>query len=125
MSNRLIEINERLRQVYALIAELDTEYQGKIKGEVYAKRVQQLREKRESLMHKAYSLGTGHSICLVKGKRRRPNRKNPALTTVVNFQVAFVGITEEELPHLLKFRIKGNIISYDVHFIKSGDLIEI
>lgn len=123
MSNRLIDINTKMQQIYISIAELEKEYEGKIKGEVYRKRKLLLKDKKEYLVKKAKSIGCGYNVCFIKGKRRRPNKRNPTISTLVDFTLVFVGVDRKELPYLLEYKYK-NIISYEVQFLTSGEIIE-
>ena len=122
--NRFNEINMSLKRVYALLAELEKNYQTSFKGSNYYKRKEQLEQKRDHLIKRAKMLGGGNSICIIRGKRRRPQKKNPSLSTVCAFELYLVGVSKEEVPYILELHAK-NSISYSVKFIDSGKIYEI
>lgn len=119
--NRLKEINEKLRISYATLAELEKSYVGKIKGEVYVKRVHQLDQQRKDLFRKARNIGMGDKICIIKGKRRRENKKTPYISVEIPFTLIFTGVTLEEVPGLVKLHIK-RCVSYRVQFYNTGQV---
>ena len=120
--NKFDEINGQYSMVQKQMRELKEEYKDKKRGQVYQKRYVQLIKKLESFQRKAFNIGAGYLIAHVRGKRRRPSRKNPQISVIEGFNLYFVGVTEEEVSLLVKLHVK-NMVEYTIRFIKSGLVI--
>lgn len=121
--NRFMEINQSLNRIYALLAELEDEYKNSLKGSTYYKRKQQLELKRDHLIKRAKLIGNSGSIAIIRGKRRRPQKRNPNLFTITNFELFVTGVSRDEIPFILNLHAK-NAISYKVEFLETGKVYE-
>jgi len=119
---RYTEIIEKFNRNVELLQELDLDYAGKIKGDLYIKRKTQLINKQDALKKQALSLGTVGTICHVSGKRSRASRKNPQVQIQENFNLYFVNITETEASALTKLHVK-NIVHHKITFYRPGVII--
>lgn len=120
--NRFTEIAQKFAIVKKDIRDLEVYYETNIKGEVYNKRKAQLIKRLKDYQDKAKNIGSGYSVAHIRGKRRRPSKKNPTIFVIESFDLYFVAVTEEEAVQLIKLHVK-NAISYKIEFIISGKII--
>jgi hypothetical protein len=121
---RYFEIVANFNSTKEQIIELEKSYEGKLKGEVYLKRKQQLITKLGDLKNRALGIGVWGkgNIAEVRGKRKRQHRKNPKLWVTENFKIYFIDVTEEEVSNLVKLHV-NNIETMTITFIKPGKII--
>jgi hypothetical protein len=120
--NRYVEIQiqwERLEKEYR---QLEEEYKGKPKGNIYQKRKIDILNKKDGLKHKALSIGTLGTICKVSGRRSRPSLKNPQVMVNERFNLFFVNVAEDEVSYLIGLHVK-NVSQYKVEFYKPGKIL--
>ena len=120
--NRYQQINQQYELCRTQLKELNKEYEGKTKGELYMKRKMQLETKGADLARKAREIGTTGNICHVHGKRTRRSLRNPKLLVQENFNLYFVNVTEEEASALVSLHVK-NVIYHTIKFIRPGIII--
>ena len=119
---RYFEIAQKFQFVQSQIAELEAEYKGKIKGDVYRKKKQLYFKKLGAIKQEALTLGSNGAICHVHGKLRRPHRRTPSISVVVDFNLYLTNVAEEDVPKLVKLHVK-NVLDYTIRFIKPGVVI--
>lgn len=120
--NRYREIKMRYDRVLEQMKELDLEYEGKKRGDVYSKRKRQLIDKADDLVKKAKNIGVLGNICHIHGVRSRPHRRNQQLMVDERFNLYFVNISEEEASALVHLHVK-NVVHYTVKFFRPGIII--
>jgi len=119
---KYFEILEKYNIVLEELNKLNLEYADKKKGDAYQKRRFQLISKLDDLKRKALSVGVDGTICMVKGKRSRPHRKNPSIMVQERFNLYFINISEEEANALVKLHVK-NVVQYTLTFVRPGIII--
>jgi len=102
--------------------QLEQEYEGKQKGNVYTKRKLDIITKKEKFRNQALNIGTVGTVCKVSGKRSRSSIKNPRVMINERFNLYFVNVTEEEVSFLVKLHIK-NLIQHKIEFYKPGTIL--
>ena len=120
--SRFRELEKQFNRTVEQINQLNEEYDGHIKGEIFRKRKAQLIKKQKDIQTKARNIGVTGNICHIHGKRTRPSRKSPNVIVQETFNLYFVNISEEEAPQLAKLHVK-NIISMTIKFIQPGVMI--
>ena len=120
--NQYQKINQQYEQCRTLLADLNKEYEGKLKGELYSKRKRQLELLGADLVRRAKNIGTTGNICHIYGKRSRPSLKNPRILVQENFNLYFTNITQEEASALVALHVK-NVIHHTIKFIRPGIII--
>ena len=116
------EIVECFNRVYEEIKNLEKEYEGKVKGDVYRKRKLNLINKQKYFHIQAKVYGTKGTICHIRGKRSRASLKNPAILVNEGFNLYFINVTEKEAVSLLNLHVK-NVVSYKITFYKPGVIL--
>ena len=119
---RYFEIAEKFKFAQHQIDQLDQEYDGKTKGEVYRKKKTIWINKMSAYKDEALALGNNGSICHVWGKLRRPHRKQNDVSVVVPFNLYLTNVAEEDVPKLVRLHVK-NHLEYAIKFIKPGVVI--
>jgi len=120
--NRYKEIAQQYNRVLQQIEELNLEYEGKIKGDVYTKRKNQLYDKRDALMKKAKILGTTGNVVHVQGQRSRPAVRNKQVLIKERFNLYFINVHEDEISSLIKLHVP-NVDFYKVSIYRPGMII--
>lgn len=116
-------ISEQFNILHGQSEELNAEYEGKTKGELYNSRMYQLIDKMNALKKKALKLGSGIPIIKFDGIIIRPHKKNPKIAVEAPFILYLAGLTSQEAIKVLEMRYK-NIKTYKMETITSGTLYD-
>lgn len=119
---RYFEIAEKFQFVQHQLAELEEEYKDKIKGDIYKRKKSLYIKKLGAIKVEGLSLGSNGNICHVRGNLRRPHRRNPSIMVVVDFNLYFTNVAEEDVPKLVKLHVK-NVLTYTIKYIRPGLVI--
>jgi len=120
--NRYALLLDEWNRVIEEELQLEIDYKGKTKGDIYIKRKLGIVGKKDKIRNQALGIGTIGTVCKVSGKRNRPNLRNPRILINERFNLFFVNVTEEEVSFLVKLHVK-NLIQYKVEFYKPGIIL--
>jgi hypothetical protein len=120
--NRYALILEEWNRIVTEEIQLNQEYEGKPKGNIYTQRSLDILNKKVKCKNQVSNIGTLGTICKVSGKRSRASLKNPRIMIQERFNLFFVNVSEEEVSFLVKFHVK-NLIQYKVEFYQPGKIL--
>lgn len=110
--NKVLETQEKYDLIRKQSSDLEEEYRGKKKGDVYNKRRMTLLSKARGLLGKLKKLGTQYDVANVKGKvLKLPPSKDSRIRIVQEFEITFTGVSEQEAYHLTMIRLPT---AYDI-----------
>ena len=119
---RLQELEQQFKIAQTKLHELVEAYRDKQKGELYHKAYTLNVQKLRDLQKKYLEYGSGYTIIIVRGIRKRPSKRTPSIMVNESFELYLVNVFMEDIPEWLSKKYK-NIISYKLEELKSGTLI--